>query len=124
MRVIPPDKVRAHQQRSVLNRSLGLDLFVQPDLSYVAVQAGDVIILCSDGLWAFVEDNEFADMATRSPQVDELSQRLIELALQRQTDDNPSVVVARVEQVGAPVPAIQKSLSTWRRVAAVFDWLF
>ena len=124
MRVISPDKVRTHQQRSVLNRSLGLNLFVQPDLSHVALQAGDVIVLCSDGLWAFVEDDEFADLATRSLDAEEISRRLIDLALQRQTDDNASVVVARVEQIGAAAPAVQQSLSAWRRVASVFDWLF
>jgi serine/threonine protein phosphatase PrpC len=124
MRVISPDKVRTHQQRSVLNRSLGLNLFVQPDISHVALQAGDVIILCSDGLWAYVEDDEFAGLATRAPDADELSRRLIDLALQRQTDDNASVVVGRVERLGAPAPALQESSSPWRRLASVFDWLF
>jgi serine/threonine protein phosphatase PrpC len=124
MRVLSPDKVRGHQQRSVLNRSLGLNLFVQPELTHITLQAGDVIVLCSDGLWAFVEDHEFADLAARSPEADELSRRLIDLALQRQTDDNASVVVARVQQLGAPAPEVQKSVSAWRRFASVLDWLF
>ncbi len=124
LRVISPDKVRTHQQRSVLNRSLGLNLFVQPDISHVTIQAGDVIILCSDGLWAYVEDDEFAGLATRAADADELSQQLVDLALQRQTDDNASVVVARVERIGAQAPAPQESASPWRRLASVFDWLF
>ena len=122
MRVLSPDKVRTHAQRSVLNRSLGLNLFVQPDLTRMAVRAGDVVILCSDGLWAYVEDDEFADLATRAPDAGSLSQQLIDLALARQTDDNISVIVGRVERVGSPSP--QPALSRWRRVAAVFDWLF
>ena len=76
MRVVSPDKVRTHAQRSVLNRSLGLNLFVQPDVSQVTIQTGDVIILCSDGLWAYVQDDEFAVLATQLSSPDELSQRL------------------------------------------------
>ena len=124
MRVISPDKVRTHQQRSILNKSLGLNLFVQPDISHVTLEAGDVIVLCSDGLWAFVEDDEFADLATHTSQADELSRRLIALALQRQTDDNASVIVARVEQVGAHMSAAQTAPSGWRRIASALQSLF
>jgi serine/threonine protein phosphatase PrpC len=124
MRVISPDKVRTHQQRSVLNRSLGLSLFVQPDVSQVRLEAGDVVILCSDGLWAFVEDYEFAGLAAGTPDAGDLTHKLIGLALLRRTDDNASVVVARVERLGAQVPAAQEPVSGWRRVASVFDWLF
>jgi PPM family protein phosphatase len=124
MRVISPDKVRTHQQRSVLNRSLGLNLFVQPDISHVALQAGDVLILCSDGLWAFVQDDEFAALATQLPDADELSRRLVDLALQRHTDDNASVVVARVEQVGTPAVPDKTRRSAWRRMASVLQSLF
>ena len=124
MRVISPDKVRTHQQRSILNKSLGLNLFVQPDISHVTLEAGDVIVLCSDGLWAFVEDDEFADLATHTSQADELSRRLIALALQRQTDDNASVIVARVEQVGAQMSAAQTAPSGWRRIASALQSLF
>ncbi len=121
MRVISPDKVRTHQQRSVLNRCLGLNLFVQPDVSQVTLEAGDTLILCSDGLWAFVQDDEFAALASEVLDPGALSRQLLDLALERQTDDNASVVVARIEQLGAPVPA---AATRWRRLASVFDWLF
>ena len=124
MKVITPDKVRTHAQRSVLNRSLGLNLFVQPDVNHVTLQAGDVIILCSDGLWAYVQDAEFAALASQAPSAEALSQQLVGLALERQTDDNASVVVARVEQVGTPAAADIKPASAWGRLAAALQSLF
>ena len=124
MRVLSPDKVRTHQQRSVLNRSLGLNLFVQPDVSHVNLQVGDVLILCSDGLWAFVQDDEFAALAGQLPEAEALGRRLIDLALERHTDDNASVMVARVEQVGTPAASDETRLSAWRRVAAALQSLF
>jgi len=62
MKLLSPDKVRAHNQRSVLERCLGFNLFVQPDVFKVPVQNNDIIILCSDGVWSVVEDDEFAKL--------------------------------------------------------------
>src|SRR5262245_31865555 len=63
MRVLSPDKVRGHSQRSILNKCLGIDLFVQPDITQVPVQEGDVLILCTDGVWSVIQDGEFAMLA-------------------------------------------------------------
>ena len=63
MKVIPPDKVRTHAQRSILTKGLGLTLFVQPDITQVALQDGDRLVLCSDGVWSVIEDQEFALLA-------------------------------------------------------------
>jgi PPM family protein phosphatase len=101
MKVLTPAQVRTHTQRSVLNRCLGLDLFVQPEMSQAEVRAGDVIILCSDGVWAVVQDEEFASLAVKTSGPHALSQDLIELALDRQSDDNVSVVAVKVRQ---PLP--------------------
>ncbi len=124
MRVITPAQVRTHHQRSMLNRSLGLNLFVQPEVSVTRLEPDDVLILCSDGLWACVEDDEFAGLATGRPETGELCRQLVELALQRQTDDNASVLVARVEQVGAASPMAASVRRGWRRLAHALQSLF
>ena len=100
MRVLSPDKVRAHNQRSILNKCLGIDLFVQPDVTQVPVREGDVIILCSDGVWSMVEDDDFAHLATSIPDVSRLSRELVGLALERDSDDNASAIAVRVQQLG------------------------
>jgi PPM family protein phosphatase len=92
MRIISPDKLRTHAQRSVLNRCLGLNLFVQPDISQVKTQPGDTIILCSDGVWSAVQDDEFAQIASREPEPGALGQRLIDLAVDRENEDDLSVI--------------------------------
>jgi serine/threonine protein phosphatase PrpC len=71
-----------------------------------------------------VQDEEFAALAGQWPDADELSRRLVDLALQRHTDDNASVVVAHVEQVGTTTAPDKTRLSAWRRVASVLQSLF
>jgi serine/threonine protein phosphatase PrpC len=105
MRVLSPDKVRTHNQRSILNKCLGIDMFVQPDVAQFPLQEGDVLILCSDGVWAVVQDDEFADFAAQTPDMESLSRSLIDLAMERDSDDNASVVAVRVDQL-ASVPVL------------------
>jgi protein phosphatase len=99
MKVLSPDKVRNHAQRSKLNKSLGIELFVAPDIFSVPLAVDDVIILCTDGVWAAIEDHEFAQIAAKTDSPETLSQALIDLALERDTDDNVSVVVIHAERL-------------------------
>ena len=92
MKLLSPDKVRAHNQRSVLEKCLGVELFVQPDISQVTIQNGDAIILCTDGVWSVIEDAEFAGIVAEEKDAESVSQRIIDLAMSRQSDDNLSVV--------------------------------
>ena len=85
-----------HPQRMILTRALGVGPEVQVDAVRRPVAPGDVLLLCSDGLFTHVPDDEIGSLllAGNSPQatVDEL----LELALTRGGEDNVSVVVAEV----------------------------
>jgi protein phosphatase len=97
--LIPADKIRTHAQRSILTKSVGLDLFVQPDITQHKLKEGDRLVLCSDGVWSVIEDDEFAQVVSDSRSVDEASQNLIDLALHHETDDNASVVVFQINKL-------------------------
>ena len=100
MKVLSPDQVRGHARRSVLSKSLGLSLFVQPDLIQCPLQPDDIVILCSDGVWAFVQDSEFAGLAADVREPEALSRRLIELAMAHDSDDNVSAIAVRIQHPG------------------------
>ncbi len=104
MRVLPPDKVRTHAQRSILTKGLGLALFVQPDLTQIKLKTDDRLILCSDGVWSVVQDDEFAQLAAEAKGMAALSRALIDLALERQTDDNASAIAIHIHCL-TPSPA-------------------
>lgn len=97
-KLIPSAKVRTHAQRSVLTKAIGLGLFVQPDITQHKLSEGDLLVLCSDGLWSVVDDDEFAQTAGESS-VDAIAQNLVDLALSRDTDDNVSVVVLQLRKL-------------------------
>jgi protein phosphatase len=109
-KLISSDKIRTHAQRSVLTKSVGLDLFVQPDIIQQKLREGDRLILCSDGVWSVIEDEELAQVASRASSVNEISRNLIDLALHHHTDDNASVVVFHLRKL-IPVSMEQDSRS-------------
>jgi protein phosphatase len=104
-RLIPADKVRTHSQRSILTKSVGVGLFVKPDISQHKLHENDYFILCSDGVWSVIQDEEFAQSVMESKGVDHVSQNLVNLALERLTDDNVSVVTIHIRELS---PAPQK----------------
>ena len=113
MKVLSPHKVRTHAQRSILTRGIGLGLFVQPDIVQHTLQPNDRIVLCSDGLWCVIEDDEFAYLASRALRVEEYMASLIQAALDRQTDDNISVITIHIESFD--VETAQPTLGTERK---------
>jgi serine/threonine protein phosphatase PrpC len=98
-KMISPDKIRTHAQRSILNKAIGIGLFVQPDIIQKKLREDDRLILCSDGVWSVIDDNDFARVAAENTPVDLISQNLINLALQHETDDNASVVVFHIKKL-------------------------
>ena len=107
-KLISSDKIRTHTQRSVLTKSVGTALFVQPDIIQQKLREDDRLVLCSDGVWSVIEDEEFAQIASESSSMNEISQKLIDLALQHKTDDNASVVVFHLRKL-VPVSTEQES---------------
>jgi protein phosphatase len=99
MKVLTKDKIRTHSQRSILNKCLGFNLFIQPDIFKQTVQNDDVIIMCSDGIWAVIEDDEFAELTESTRDPEDLSKNIGELALERDHDDNLSVIVVKINEL-------------------------
>lgn len=95
MRLISEEEARHHPRRNVITRSMGSDLLVQVDFREEDLQAGDCFVLCTDGLWEPVEDNEIAGVVTSCTPA-EACQTLIKLALERGTADNLSIQVIKV----------------------------
>ncbi len=92
MRLLTPDKVRTHTQRSVLSKSIGLELFINADITRHTIQNADRLILCSDGVWSVIEDEEFTRLSETSNSAEQLCQKIFNLAMERDSDDNLSVI--------------------------------
>ncbi len=97
-RQISPDDAREHPHRHVLTRALGVRGHVEPDLAEFALVAGDVFVLCTDGLTAHVSDDEMAKrVGEAGDDLQETAESLVDLANQRGGEDNITVALIRIE---------------------------
>jgi PPM family protein phosphatase len=95
MRILQPERVRDHPGRNTLTRTLGSRLIPRPDYLRHPISSGDQFLLCSDGMWSELDDDELCDtLSAHPPQV--AAHKLMQLALSRDCQDNVSVQVIRV----------------------------
>jgi serine/threonine protein phosphatase PrpC len=98
--VITADQARSSYYRNVITRALGYQPEVQVDLFHLPLQAGDMVVLCSDGLHGLVGDEEISEIVRSMPLADAVD-RLIDLANERGGTDNITAIVAQVDELDA-----------------------
>lgn len=85
--------------KNVITRALGVRDTVEVDCRLVRIKPGDTLILCSDGLCGFADDDEIFDVANRvRDDLDKIVDSLIQLANDRGGNDNVTVIAIRVEE--------------------------
>ncbi len=104
MRLVKPERLRDHPRRSVLTRALGEQLIVRPDFLRQPLQPGDQLLLCTDGLWAELNDAELTQALGRCAPA-EACRALVEAAIRRDCSDNLSVQIIRVQSVALEADA-------------------
>jgi PPM family protein phosphatase len=95
MGLMSKSRARSHPDRSVLTRSLGRELIVPIDRISNRLYRGDSLLVCSDGLYNVLEDDEMTPLL-RGHDAASACQRLVETANQRGTLDNLTAAVLRV----------------------------
>ncbi|HEV8365955.1 MAG TPA: Stp1/IreP family PP2C-type Ser/Thr phosphatase [Gemmatimonadaceae bacterium] len=96
---ITAEEARHHPDKNVIVRALGgrADVEVATWEKPLSVRPGDTFLICSDGLYDVVEDNELFD-AMRGPSPQLACERLVELARQRGGPDNITVGIISVTE--------------------------
>ncbi len=89
-------EARLHPQRNLVFRSLGTEPNVEVDLFVEPLQAGDRILLCSDGLTNMLPDERVAYIVNREPDLDTACRALVRAANEAGGKDNISVVLAEI----------------------------
>jgi serine/threonine protein phosphatase PrpC len=93
--LLTEEEADAHPQRNVITRALGAEPEVQVDELVYELRSGDVILLCTDGLYAEVGEAAIARIIAGAPTLAEAADALVEAANQAGGSDNITVVLAR-----------------------------
>lgn len=92
------DEASSHPGRYAVVRCLGACEEVEPELKEEDVRPGDVIVLCTDGFWAHVNEVELAERFSAAAELMTVCEDLTRLANIRGGEDNITVYAARIEE--------------------------
>jgi serine/threonine protein phosphatase PrpC len=91
------DEASQHPYRNVLTRGVGVRESIDVDLLEQDLQAGDALLLCSDGLSDMVREEQILEAVASDRRPDVLVNELVQMANDFGGSDNVSVIVIRVE---------------------------
>jgi PPM family protein phosphatase len=103
---LTPEEAVEHPQRSVITRALGPEHTVDVDTRSFRARAGDVYLLCSDGLTTMVPEQRIAEIMGAGSSLRDAGETLIAAANEAGGRDNITVVLLRLEDArpGQPEP--------------------
>lgn len=103
MGLINAQEAAESDSRHVLIRSIGPEMFVSPDTTTLTLLAGDVLVLCTDGLHDEMSERILAEIVSQNKNIEELAKELVARAVEIDGGDNTTAQVIRVravEQIG------------------------
>ncbi|WP_069801939.1 protein kinase domain-containing protein [Thermogemmatispora onikobensis] len=95
--LLAPDDLYSSARRHRLYRYLGLAPHLQMDFFSRQVAVGDLILLCTDGLWHMLRDERLSELLARGGDLQQLARLLVDEANRAGGEGNISVILVRVQ---------------------------
>ena len=106
-----PEEAYGHPDANKITRALGLreqtDVELRPEP--LAQEAGDILLLATDGLWDVTRPEEALEQILATPQPTEACTKLVDLANARGGPDNVTVLLARIVEPGLRLDVPQRT---------------
>jgi serine/threonine protein phosphatase PrpC len=90
------DEAVNYPHRNVLYRALGQGDILEPDIFTVAFPQAGFLMLCSDGLWSVIADQDIYRVIRDAPNLQRACQNLVEAAKAAGGPDNISVILVQL----------------------------
>ena len=104
---LSPEEAQSHPRRNIVTRALGIDPEANIDGDRIDVASGDRYLLCSDGLYDYVDDARVAATLRRLDDPNEAARELVRLANEGGGRDNITVII--VDAIGGDDAAVAAS---------------
>jgi serine/threonine protein phosphatase PrpC len=105
------EQAAEHPQRSIITRALGPEATVEVDTWSYPARAGDLVLLCSDGLTSMISEQKIDEVLRTAQRLEEAADRLIREANAAGGRDNITVILFRIEDVGSATALDQPTMA-------------
>jgi protein phosphatase len=90
---ITSEQARSHPQRGKITQAIGMLSGIKPELTSVVLKPSDRVLLCSDGLWEALADQEIGGIVASNGSMLELASTLADRANASSGQDNVTAVL-------------------------------
>lgn len=98
--VITEKEAESHSQKNVITKAIGAEAEVEPDFYKVGLARGDIMLLCTDGLYGEVGEDRMADMlrlaVSKDVKMNDLCGAFVDEAILAGGRDNITVICIRI----------------------------
>ena len=94
--VITKEEAETHSQRNVITRAIGAAPFVKTDFYRVPIQSDDILMLCSDGLYGEVEEQQLVEILKKDESMSQMCNLLVDAAIAGGGRDNITVICLKI----------------------------
>jgi len=100
--------------RGMVLRTVGVQEAVELERTAFQVEAGDVVLLCTDGLTRMVTDKQICAILRKAPDVESAASALVAAANENGGVDNVTVVVIHVGELPLPISDLERERPVMR----------
>ncbi|MFA5527151.1 MAG: Stp1/IreP family PP2C-type Ser/Thr phosphatase [Peptostreptococcales bacterium] len=92
---ISKDEMLNHPQKHVITRALGIIKDMSADFHDIQIEEDDYILLCTDGVYENISNQEILDVFSKGFDVQEICDYIVDLANERNTQDNITILTLK-----------------------------
>ncbi|MBQ1490188.1 MAG: Stp1/IreP family PP2C-type Ser/Thr phosphatase [Eubacterium sp.] len=96
--IITPEEAEFHENKNMITRAVGADYKIEPDFFTTKLRGGDIILLCTDGLYGEVSNEEIIAMLSSGKTMGETCYDLIETANENGGNDNITLICLKLTE--------------------------
>ncbi len=94
--LITEEEAKTHENRNMITKAVGAEENVEPDFFKVSTKVGDIVLICTDGLYGEIEETEMTGIISGGLSMQEACDRLVDRANENGGHDNITVVCIKI----------------------------
>lgn len=94
--VLTENEAMTHEKRNILTRAVGPETNVEVDILKVPMQPGEILFICTDGLYSAVTGGEIYQVLATEADLQSACVHMVDLAIARGSEDNVSAAAWRM----------------------------
>ena len=96
--LISKEEAEHHENKNMITKAIGAEYRIEPDFFKTELVPGDIILLCTDGLYGEVSEDEIIEELKSGDSMENVCDSLVEKALDHGGDDNITVITVKVTE--------------------------